>query len=263
MSKYGDKVRYIYQDNRGPASARNSGIRVAQGELIAFQDSDDLWSPEKLAFQVPLFDQDFEVGLVYCDMSYFQSEDPINRPSSFKSHAPPVSGHAFHDMFVQGTPMHTPTTVIRRQCLDDVGLFDETLRYFEDQDLWFRLARVYKMGYVDEPLVRCRLRDKPNLYKETYLFRKRILEASPWLHDDLSKKELRQGYYNNVYRAALSYLATGELAFARQALAECVSFDRLWLKTYFIWLGTYHPELFLWAKRVLRKDTMISKYRNS
>ncbi|MFC1495136.1 glycosyltransferase family 2 protein [Thermodesulfobacteriota bacterium] len=257
---YREKVKYIYQENRGPASARNTGIRATRGDLIAFQDSDDLWLPEKLASQVSLFEQDPELGFVYCDMSYFRSDGPSERPSSFKSHAPPLSGYAFRDMFVQGTPMHTPTAVIRLQCLQKVGLFDETMRYFEDQDLWFRLARICKMGYVEKPLVRCRLRDQKKRYKEDYLFRKNILKSAPWLRNELSKDELYQGYYIRTYLAALSYLAVGETRQARDVLAECLKFNPFWFKAYLVWLGTFHPKFFIWAKKVLRNDDLISRF---
>src|ERR1700682_2719309 len=54
LHKYGDRIRVIAQSNGGPASARNRGIEVSQGEIIAFQDSDDLWKPEKIARQVAL-----------------------------------------------------------------------------------------------------------------------------------------------------------------------------------------------------------------
>ena len=264
VAGYRERVTYIYQENRGPASARNNGIRAARGKLIAFQDSDDLWLPEKLAQQVPLFEQDPEIGLVYCDMSYFRSNGPCDRPSSFKSHSPPLSGEVFREMFVEGTPMHTPTSVVRRRCLDEVGLFPEGLQFFEDQDLWYRIARKFRIDYVDAPLVQCRIHDtysKKKVHISQRAFRKRMLEASPWLYDDLTKEELRRGYYRHAYRAALAHVATNETALARQALAECLAFDPLWLKAHMVRLGTYMPELFLWSARVLRGNNLASRYQ--
>ena len=274
VAGYGEQVRYIYQELRDTpnsrdtgtraARSRNIGTRAARGEFVAFLDSDDLWLPEKLAMQVPLFDQDPEVGLVYCDLSYFAPDGPMERPSRFNTH-PPQSGHALREMFIQKCPMHTSTVVLRRQCLNTVGLFDEGLSYFEDQDLWFRLAKVFKIDYVDAPLVRWRLHDQPHPYKEIQLsaraVRKRVLESSPQLRESLSKGELYRGYYRYVYRAALAHLATGEPALARQALAECLAFNPLWLKAHIVWLGTYLPELFLWSQRVLAGNNLVSRYQ--
>lgn len=55
---YSGRVRVVAQPNSGPAVARNHGARVARGEIIAFQDSDDLWHPEKLKRQVALLEMD-------------------------------------------------------------------------------------------------------------------------------------------------------------------------------------------------------------
>lgn len=274
VAKYGERVRYIYQENHGSSSiqdtgsraarTRNIGCQAARGELIAFLDSDDLWLPEKLTLQVPLFDQDSEVGLVYCDLSYFDADGSIDRPSRFNAH-PPLSGNVLREMFVQGCPMHTSTVVIRSQCFDKVGLFDEDLSYYEDQDLWFRLAKMFKVDYVDAPLARWRIHDQVHPYKKIYLwnraFRKRVLETSPRLHESLSKDELYRGYYWFVYRAALAHLATRETILAREALAECLAFDPFWFKAHVVLGGTYLPSLFLWLQRVLRDNDLISRFQ--
>jgi len=64
------RVRYIYQENKGPNAARNAGVHAAQGRFIAFLDSDDLWEPTKLAKQLDIAETEANVGLVYCDWAY-------------------------------------------------------------------------------------------------------------------------------------------------------------------------------------------------
>ena len=64
LEKYGDRVNYHYQDNNGPASARNRGIKLARGKYIAFLDADDLWLPTKLEKQVALFKNRENLGFV-------------------------------------------------------------------------------------------------------------------------------------------------------------------------------------------------------
>lgn len=57
-------INYVYQENKGPAPARNTGIRGARGKYIAFNDSDDSWLPQKLAIQIDYFQNHPEIGLV-------------------------------------------------------------------------------------------------------------------------------------------------------------------------------------------------------
>jgi glycosyltransferase involved in cell wall biosynthesis len=64
VSKYGSNIKYIYQENAGPSAARNTGIRHAKGDLIAFLDSDDVWREDKLALQVACFTDNPRVGIV-------------------------------------------------------------------------------------------------------------------------------------------------------------------------------------------------------
>ncbi len=266
LAGYGEQVRYIYQENRGQSAARNAGIRAAQGDLIAFLDSDDVWLPEKLALQVPLFDRDPEVGLVYSDTAYMRANRSENQRSHFKAH-PPLSGNILREMFVRGCPMHTSNVVVARRCFDVVGLFDETLHNFEDQDMWFRIARAFKVDYVDALLV---LR-RPDGWARTSKYailcsravRRRVLEASPWLREACSRDELFKGYYRYVYGAALAHLATGEPELAREALAECLAFDPRWPKARLMWMGTYLPGPFLWAYSLLGGRALVSQFKAS
>src|SRR5438270_1336965 len=66
LKRYHDRVRVVRQSNAGPAIARNNGARVAAGEIIAFQDSDDLWEPTKLQRQVALLETDTSIPCCLC-----------------------------------------------------------------------------------------------------------------------------------------------------------------------------------------------------
>ena len=79
VAHYGDRVVYVRQTNAGPATARNTGIGHARGDLIALLDSDDRWLPQKLEWQVPLFD-DPEVGMVHAGFRCFGSPAALATP---------------------------------------------------------------------------------------------------------------------------------------------------------------------------------------
>ncbi len=149
------RVRYIRQKNAGQANAKNSGIRAATGEFIAFLDSDDFWETNKLEKQMPLF-SDPRVGVVYSRARYIDGKGvPIDLTLAGE-HLLPRSGrvteHLFFDNFVPFS-----SAVVRRECVGKAGIFDESIKMGIDWDLWLRISVNYTFAYVDEPLLAYRV----------------------------------------------------------------------------------------------------------
>jgi glycosyltransferase involved in cell wall biosynthesis len=136
--------------NTGVAAARNRGIAAARGELIAFLDSDDLWSPDKLAVQVADLDAHPEAVLSFSDVLCGASGlDQPHLGSSFQQ------DRVLLESFLFGNPIVTPSTVIvRKRHIDAVGVFDEELTVGEDRDVWLRLAAAGPIRFLPLPLVR-------------------------------------------------------------------------------------------------------------
>jgi len=149
LAPFQPHIRYIYQDNKGLPAARNTGIRAANGEYIAFLDSDDLWLPTKLEKQVALLDRREELGLVYCDFCWQYDEAGIVVRSPQRDLF--RSGFVFADLLMRNF-IHTPTPIVRSQVFDAVGLFDESLPASEDWDMWLRIVACFKIDFVDEVL---------------------------------------------------------------------------------------------------------------
>ena len=82
---YPEKVRYFYQSNRGPGSARNLGIQKAVGEYIAFLDSDDVWDSRKLGHQVSFLEENPDIGGVFSDYYAFDKKENVVVKSYFQS----------------------------------------------------------------------------------------------------------------------------------------------------------------------------------
>lgn len=149
-----DRIRYIYlEQNSGPSRARNEGIRQAKYEFIAFLDSDDEWLPQKLEKQMQvMLNAPETVGLVYCRVRTRKEDgDEIVSPS-FALKKEQLEGKLLMNL-VGGNVIDTTTILIRRQCLEQTGGFDEELRCLEDWELVLRIAEKWGFGFVDEILV--------------------------------------------------------------------------------------------------------------
>lgn len=154
LRPYADRIRYHKIEHSGlPARARNVGVARARGELVALLDSDDLWTPNKLATQIPVFD-DPAIVLSYGHARKFRGVDPTPREAIV---APERLGRGeeFASLLEENV-VSTLTTVVRRSAFLDVGGFDESagLRGVEDYELWLRLAAMFpgRIAVVDADL---------------------------------------------------------------------------------------------------------------
>ncbi|MFD1562868.1 glycosyltransferase family 2 protein [Haloarchaeobius amylolyticus] len=146
---FGDWIRLIeHEHNRGAAEARNTGIKAASGDYIAFLDADDTWEPTKIKKQLDAFERGGEdLGLVYT--GFVQYETDGNEWIRY----PEASGNIYLDELERDRVHPTSTVMVRRDVLEDVGGFDPSLPSRQDYDLWIRITEHYKVDYVDEILV--------------------------------------------------------------------------------------------------------------
>ncbi len=156
LQSFGSSVRYLKGCHKGPAAARNHGIQASGGDYVAFLDADDWWLPEKLQQQLAEFEKDEAVGMVFSDVQvHFDDGTEI---ASFLSSRPLASGGYVFDQYIKSKFILTSTVIVRRSCLERVGLFDESMLSLEDCDLLLRLCYEYKVASVPSPLVHRRQR---------------------------------------------------------------------------------------------------------
>jgi glycosyltransferase involved in cell wall biosynthesis len=130
----GSDLQILRQQNQGPAAARNAGIQAAQGDWIAFLDADDYWLPGKLATQFELLASHPEAGFSYGGVRLRTgAENEREVRCDFNDRSLLL-------VLLEGNRLFTPTVVVRRDCLQETGLFHTGLRTGEDWDLWLRLA---------------------------------------------------------------------------------------------------------------------------
>ncbi|OGI02528.1 MAG: hypothetical protein A2Y25_07080 [Candidatus Melainabacteria bacterium GWF2_37_15] len=147
------QVRYFRHKSESLNSARNLGIKKAEGKYIVFMDSCDIWEPDKLAKQVEILERKHDIGLVYCGSSLI---DEYNNFIGTK----PCTGHEGYlfDRLVMKNFLHNSSVAIfRKSCLNRAGLFDESFNISSNWDFFLRLALYYKFFGIKEPLARCRV----------------------------------------------------------------------------------------------------------
>lgn len=149
-------VRVLTKENGGPASARNLAINNTSGRYIAFLDSDDLWVEKKLALQVAFLDDNPGVGLTFGEAWMFSDE------AGEKTIAGKIgyTGEATFRSLLFGDYIPNSTVMIRRACVDAVGLLNESreLIAVEDYEYWMRIARSFPMEAIPEALAWYRIR---------------------------------------------------------------------------------------------------------
>ncbi len=137
-----------HERNKGAPAARNTGIKVSQGEYIGFLDDDDEWLPKKLEKQLEAFQSSFDdVSLVYTGF-YFASGKNGSRLAQI---TPTLKGDIYLDLLRRNIPAGN-TSLIRKHCFAKCGLFDETLPSCQDWDMWIRISKFYKFDFVAEAL---------------------------------------------------------------------------------------------------------------
>ena len=153
IKSYGAAIRSFKQKNRGVSAVRNRAFSEARGELIAYLDSDDVWLPEKLEKQVRLF-EDAEIGLVHCGCADFDNTGKI-----VAEHLNGLEGWVAEDLLRYQRPVILgggSAVVVRRAAIERAGGFDEKLKIGEDWEFYYRVARLYKVGFVPEILLKYR-----------------------------------------------------------------------------------------------------------
>ncbi|MHA1630175.1 MAG: glycosyltransferase, partial [Candidatus Heimdallarchaeota archaeon] len=155
INSYGEQVRYIYQENKGAASSRNTGIEASKGEYIAFLDSDDYYTAENLQKKLSLLESNSKIGWIYSDWQYIDNKGNYldNGSVRFNYRNKKLSGEIFEELFYKRNFIATDTVVIRRSVLEDIGFFDPTIPSQEEYELWLRVSARYPVCYINEPLV--------------------------------------------------------------------------------------------------------------
>jgi len=148
VKAFGPVLTYIWQPHAGVSAARNHGVEMTRGELVAFLDSDDLWLPGKIAAQVTLLQQQPHTHACYTDEIWIRHGVRVNPKHIHQKH----SGWLF-ELSLPRCIISPSSIVLRRSLWDQLEGFDERLPACEDYDLWLRLTLVTPVLLLPERLI--------------------------------------------------------------------------------------------------------------
>jgi glycosyltransferase involved in cell wall biosynthesis len=252
------RIKYIRQDNKGIAAARNTGLKNTTGNYICFLDDDDIWCANKVAEQLMKFHQvekfDSSIGIVFSYCNVIDEEGEKIGEFGFK-----VRGNIHYYVVAENVMGQTSSLMIRKEVLDEVGLFNENYRYAEDIELWYRMTKKFTAYSIDYPLVNYRYR-KNSLSKNIKLMadssERALLQA---LESDTDPNIinhrsliLSRHYINTAY----AYFSANEPALYRRTLFKASKIDLACLLSLKVLFG-YVVSLF--GKGFM---TFINKIRN-
>lgn len=224
-----ERIHYIrHERNRGCSASYNTGIRAAEGELITFLDSDDLWKPEYLERQVSFFSRHPEASVVFTDTEVVGGDEPIVSLSGCmerfrgmlatreKAEEYVFSGREMYLCLLEEVPIKPSAAVVRRGIFDRVRMFDEAWPSGTDWDLFLRLSQVSCFGYIDRVLATQRrtadathqmFREKDKLFLLGLFLKEK---AALKLKDDQEALEgVNRGLCSHYNSVAWNYLGCG------------------------------------------------------
>jgi len=179
-------IKYFYQNNSGVSSARNLGINKASYKWLAFLDSDDEWHEDKLKLQVKFHTNNVDILISYTDEKWIRDSKEIKVPKKYQK----VGGFIFKEC-LSHCFIAPSATIVHKDLLHEVGLFDESLEVCEDYDLWIRIAIEHKIGLIDEKLITKYAGHKDQLsFKHWGMDRFRVIALEKLLNQDMIGYEL-------------------------------------------------------------------------
>jgi glycosyltransferase involved in cell wall biosynthesis len=248
VATFGEAVQYIRQENAGVAAARNRGIRETSEPFLAFLDADDVWLPDKIQSQMAKFAEGVALtytGIRIVDRNLVPLSDQLA----------PLPGQALRNSLLLEHPyMSIPSTAVaRREVLEQIGGFDESLSTSADTDLGCRIAAKFKIACVREPKVLYRVHEMQMHHDAKAMERDMLVVVRKFFDEGLAPSELRhlkgRALANLYFSLALHYRRDAVPSTTTRYLVKSVKSDPL------RFMRLSRDSLSRWGKRVRTDDS--------
>lgn len=238
-----DRVKYIYQDNKGLAGARNTGIEKSQGEYICFLDDDDVWKEDKLQKQLEFFEKNPDAGMVFTNLELI---DEVGNGVGYQRHS--ANGDIYKELFFENIIDAPSSCMIKKGVFEEVGNFKEWMKSAEDYELWLRIAKEHKVYSINEPLVEYRVHENKMSTNHSKMEFYGIATLYYALEND-----------NNIDEKLAYYKLNEKYARKHYTLKNMQEFRK------YFWIGFAYklPSLKMWMKYLISFIPIILKLKGS
>jgi glycosyltransferase involved in cell wall biosynthesis len=222
------KIRYVrHETNKGVTAARNTGVLNSNGAYIAFLDDDDEWLPQKLARQMVLLGRSpLQAGAVYTGLLQVDHRSG----KTIGEWIPTKRGDLFNELCFENCVGTASTVLLKKECFNKLGLFDEDIRFGEEYDMWIRVSKTFLFECVNEPLVKYRVHaEKLSTNYELVISG---LETQLRKHGDFFASN-KKGYSCRYLSLGTLYCYTGNMRRGREAFLKAITLYPCGLRQYY------------------------------
>jgi glycosyltransferase involved in cell wall biosynthesis len=257
IEKYSEndsRIKYIYQENSGgPPRPKNTGIKIAKGNYIAFLDSDDEWLPSKLEEQIKKYienDKNHNIGLVGCGAII------INKATKEKEYfTPPRFLLKKTPEILQKTIAHSCSSIIiKKTVFEDSGLFDENIKVLDDRDLYIRILNKYKFIFIQKPLFKYYVHDNnvTNKKNEHKSIKDEQLMLKKYKKIYLTQPDI---YYDKLKEIGRFYVINSQPKLARKIFIKAIKikpFSKIYINIFLSFNPSLYKKSLLLYKKIFK-----------
>jgi hypothetical protein len=216
------RLTCITQPNRGLAGARNTGVRHARAPLVGFCDGDDIWHPTKAERHLALMEREPSIGLTFSYSAYLDEAGvPTGQLLVSRCSAPTA-----YDLVVRNHVGNGSTPIVRKECFEQAGLFDETLRSCEDVEMWVRLCvrTPLTLRLIPEPLTGYRVRQGSlTVSFDNFLAASRLASERFQQHvPGVTPRLIARGYAETLRIASRKAFSNGQVPLSRSLFLQAL-----------------------------------------
>lgn len=234
----------LNEENLGTYGTLNRGLELAEGELIAVLNDDDVWLPNKLERQIQILQEHPEVGLVHTHGRFIDGRGEVFEGSPLGFTFPKTrTGDVLLDL-VYANKIIASAAVFRR---DAAGQFNAAYFGSGDWEMWFRIALKWKIGFVDEQLTLYRVHGAnashklDRIWRDDQMLREWMLPLLEGLEERFPAGDILKAKAHNWACLGTVRTLNGEPKAGRQAYSESLRLSPGRWKTYLRWIATYLP----------------------